>query len=255
MNCKTVQIGTLVAFLAGLLSLSAMATEASQFGKRFRGHDDRVMLDTLAPPYAAIGRLNLNAGRQFCSGTLIAPDKVITAAHCLLDRRTGRPFRPHQVHFVAGLRRDTYVDHSRARCLRPIKRNAAAGTATIDKYVDDVAVVVLDRPLKVEPVSLAAAYIADPGPLSHPAYSKSRPFLLSVHDGCRLLHKSRGMWLTDCDTAYGSSGGPLLSEIDADPKLIAIMSGTRRVRGELFSIAVPITIWGELARTARCVAE
>ncbi len=223
--------------------------------KPFRGHDDRVMLDSAVPPYSAIGRLNLGFGRQFCSATLIAPDKVITAAHCLIDARTGQPYRPSQVHFVAGQRRDKFVDPAPAQCVVPLKRNPAHGAPDIAKYTDDVAVIILSRPLRVQPVALAEAYIADPGSLSHAAYSKSRPYLLSVHDSCKLLHKSKGMWLTDCDTAYGSSGGPVFSNGKAEPRLIAVMSGITRSSGEVFSIAVPVTIWGTLARSAKCGAD
>ncbi len=224
-------------------------------GKPFRGHDDRVMLDSAVPPYSAIGRLNLGVGRQFCSATLIAPDKVITAAHCLIDARTRRPYRPSQVHFVAGQRRDKFVDHAPARCVVPLKRKTADGAPDITRYTDDVAVIILTRALNVRPVTLAKANVTDPGPLSHPAYSKSRPYLLSIHDRCKLLHKSNGMWLTDCDTAYGSSGGPVFSNGKAEPQLIAVMSGITRSSGEVFSIAVPVTIWGALARGAKCGAD
>ncbi len=251
----TVQIWQI--FLVFLLVLSIFvvvptSSATSDAGKPFRGSDDRVVLDSTEPPFTAIGRLNVGFGKQFCSATLIARDKVITAAHCLINKRTRRPYRPSQIHFVAGQRRDTYADHSEAQCVVPLKRRATDGSPEITKHMDDVAVIVLKRPLNVRPVTLAQAYIADPGPLSHPAYSRSRPYLLSIHRQCQLLHKARGIWLTDCDTSGGSSGGPVFAKGKTEPRLIAVMSGIAQASGELFSIAIPVTIWGSLARHAKC---
>ncbi len=244
---------TLLTFVFAVLSSVTVGTAVDADPRKpLRGHDDRVILDTLAAPYSAIGRLNLGYGRQFCSGTLIAPDKVLTAAHCLINSRTKKPFHPRQVHFVAGQRRDEFVDHAPARCLVPLKRRAGSGAPDISSFIDDVAVIVLKRPLKVAPVDQAQPYIGDPGPLSHPAYSKARPYLLSEHANCSLLHKLKGVWWTDCDTGYGSSGGPVFAYDENRPQLIAVMSGITRSYGQVFSIAVPVTIWHDLAQTASC---
>ncbi len=41
-----------------------------------------------ASPWEAVGRLNIG-GNSFCTGALIAPDIVLTAAHCLYNSDTG----------------------------------------------------------------------------------------------------------------------------------------------------------------------
>src|SRR3954451_22820733 len=78
------------------------------------GHDDRTPLDTQAWPSAAIGRVNRSTG-GFCTGTLIGPRVVLTAAHCIYDRRIGRRVRPADLHFLSGYRRGEFLAHSAAQ--------------------------------------------------------------------------------------------------------------------------------------------
>lgn len=203
------------------------------------GTDDRRPLSQAEPVLAAVGRVNRQGG-GFCTGTLIAPDRVLTAAHCLWDASHRRLLPADHLHFVAGWRRGTHSGHARARLVQhdPTLRLDATG-APVDPLTD-WAVLVLERPLaspQLRPLPFAGAAdrqsVAEGAPLARVGYGVDRPHLPVLVEPCRLLGVIDGgrLLLHDCDASYGDAGSPILLRTASGYRIVGLqtlVTNTRR---------------------------
>jgi protease YdgD len=173
--------------------------------------------------WTAVGRLNV-AGQGFCTGTLVGPDIVLTAAHCVVDRRKGAPVAPDRVHFLAGFRKGDYAAHRqgvRVHIMPGYHRSAR-------NVAGDLALVRLDRPLPEALPPLPVHTGAQAGvPVTLASYGIDRAQILSVEDGCRMTERVGAILFTDCDGVPGVSGAPLLQSIDGRRVVTAVASAVR----------------------------
>lgn len=175
--------------------------------------------------WEAVGRLDL--GRDgFCTGTLIATDLVLTAAHCAFDAG-GEHFAPGAVVFRAGLR----DGHSIAdrRVVQIVTPEAFVPRRPIsDDFVrTDVALMRLDAPI---PVSMADpfAFHTDSqsgGEVSVASYGAGRAEAISRQRSCHLLSRRNGIIAFDCDLTHGSSGSAILARVGPRWRILSVVSG------------------------------
>lgn len=221
-------------FLFIIVCLTVSVAGAAPTGAR------RILSVEEQQDWLAVGRLNVQ-GQGYCTATLVAPDVVLTAAHCLVDRRTGKTVAADRVHFLPGFRAGTYVAHGRVAQIALLP-----GYSRKRQTVHlDLALVRLTEAIGVDVTPMAlGSTLAPDAKLETFSYGIDRSQIPSVETGCHAEHHVGSVLYTDCEGVPGVSGAPVVQMTASGPHLVAVASAmigavARPVlRGKLLAVAV-----------------
>ncbi len=191
--------------------------------------------------WEAVGRLNIN-DEAMCTGALIAPDIVLTAAHCLFDMETGKRYPASRIEFLAGWR------NGRARA-----QVRALNAAILPEYVydphqpvslvqKDIALLRLVRPIRntaIKPFDLAER----PGKWDQVevvSYARDRAQSPSLQERCHVLARQSGTLMLSCDVDFGSSGAPVFVEKDGRPHVVSVISAKAQLGSKKVALAAAV---------------
>jgi protease YdgD len=172
----------------------------------------RVRVDMRAAPWRAVVRVQ-SPGLSRCTGFMVAPDVVVTAAHCLFSLRLGGLIPAGSVHVLSGYDSGGFAAHAIATSYRigaghdPRNPDGTRGS--------DIAVLRLSAALLPAGEVLRLADDAGEGSVTLGGFNQDRAEIIEADPACHLRGIGRdpaGLPLLahDCAATRGSSGGPLL---------------------------------------------
>lgn len=176
-----------------------------------------------AKGWEAVGLLSIG-GRSTCTGALIRPDIVLTAAHCLYDT-AGNRVEPAAIRFLAAWRDgEAIAKRTGKHALIHLDYQPTQFPTGEDIY-SDLALLQVDFPVSAD---MAKAFDtgqwSDGAPVNVVSYGAGRNDAASIEKGCTVIKDFGGVFAFNCSVVPGSSGSPVFVTGRDGPQIVSVIS-------------------------------
>src|SRR6266446_6698780 len=207
---------------------------------------DLLPVDTNDYPWSSIGKLYNGAGGA-CTGAVVSQTEVVTAAHCLYNRRNGVLLQATSLHFLIGYRQGEYREDLRISKFVTGLDYKPDGTEASER--GDWALLTLAHPpaREIKPVSLANNPPSVGSRVMVGGFGQPKQFIMTADTDCGVREiLPSGLLVHDCAVMPGNSGAPLIRSNGDAVEIVGVNVASAHINGITVKVAVPASSFQKL---------